>query len=355
MICHFIGDKPEYTEQYQQYKQLTEMFSENIVEIHLADDIELPSFEDVITNLKNLKNLRKLKICCGFESYTSLPDNLNLCITSLTLNPLNTLDVVSVKVFYSILSCTPYLTTLKVHIDDANIEEEIVKYLKKTDIRKGLKVLKWYPDYNDFHLFDVLKIENWNLEKFSIRTASRNFKAKDFENFLFNQKKLEALEIVVRRIEKPLLQQIVQFCCLKNVQHLSFGSDSFNHLDDKNLEAIWNVKHLKLEDQHIPQTCIYLTKPSEMKSLTIIGSIETVGVDNLHPALKSNQNENINTMIRKLYFLKNLKSFTYNSFEPLNEKNNLLQGIFQHLINLQELCFSDYTDTASTDTNINVS
>lgn len=331
----------------QSYNQFAKKFFENIVEIRLTG--WFPSFSDIITSFKYLKHLRKLEIDSCFETYKNLPDNLTLSVTELILGDPGSYSFIhlpkrSMKVHCSILSFTPSLKELTVYCSSDtclyyfsyHYEKEILKQLKNPNLIKKLKVLKWnvclphpFTTPSDDYVGDVLEIENLNLEK--LEYSSSLCTTGKFVKFFNNQKNLKSLNLDIECISiddhciNPFfITQIISTCLLNNLQDLTlYCCEDFKNLDNLNLEVFWKLKHLNLRNVKINTIFRYLTKHSEMKSLTL---------DYCEVDLPFDFNE--------LQYLMNLNLFDLRTSEfPVKI---LLQPIFQHLLNLHELRLENY-------------
>lgn len=313
----------------ENYKQFTEKFFENIIEIQLWNGASLSSFSDIIASFMYLKNLQILVLGCEFKTYEYLPDNLSLSIKDLFLSrggiPKNLMDI---SVFYSILSFTPNLEELTVYVNNYDEQREIVKQLKDPEVTKSIKMLMWY-DRNKIsttHFFcDFYDIKNLNLEKFTF--SSEHFpieKLEKLESFLSNQKKLNALHLVLSNLK--LLE--IRIFSLKNLQSLSIEySKFFTNLDD-NWKCLWKLKHLKL-CCGIRTIFKYLNKNCGMESLQLTNKDEA----------------EIPFDLNKFQFLINLKSLILIVKFTYFKMDNLLQAILKHLINLQILYLADLNET----------
>lgn len=127
----------------------------------------------------------------------------------------------------------------------------------------------------------------------------------------------------------PLRSEFM-FCLLKNLQNLSIDCKLLENMDSNSSKALWNLKHLKLKFVNISTFFQYLTKNCGMESLKL-DVVEDVSWDN-----------NMAMLTNKFQFLPNLKLFHFFTLKIFNFKQDiLLQAIFEHLLNLQELSLSD--------------
>lgn len=309
------------------YFQFKQKFLENIVEIEF-DDIYLPNLEILRQYLEDLTNLVKLTfINCRFKDLTIYPDVITLNVTSLHFEG-NFLTDITVSY---ILSLTPKLKVLSTNsINCYDYDKAITRYLKNPNLTTSLRDLTIYNKngYSSF-LCDILPAKHLNLEKINLNTPSRNLPhVEDLEMFLTQHTNLKVLNLL---LSVPFLTQLIRICSLNALEHLSFNCLLDINMGNGNFEVFWKLKYLKLNRA---SSALFksLTKPSEMETL-ILESF----TDDMNDEITDN-----------LTLLTNLKVFKISvkdsSFEvSLYFKNNLMQSIFKHLLNLRELFLEDCT------------
>lgn len=285
------------------------------------------NFFQLMGKILQIKNLKKLVIRdCIFEAEknpTEILIKTKLSLDSLVLhsnrifnNQLNYFlsSIVNLSKFdYSYLQSNTYQ-------NDNETENLIVTFLCNPEFSLSIKELNFNSRNNGFTT--LFNCNHLNLSKFSFNCFRPTVNLNTLKCFLYKQTNLIYLGINLNPNNFSKLFFILKSLCsrLQTINYISF-SFGFQNIDNLNdLDFIWNLKGIEIKSL-LPNYFESLKSESKLEKLYL----SFVKLEDM-------------CICDRLNFLPNLTClFLYRTF--LN--NNVYQAIFQHLLQLRELCIFD--------------